>query len=78
MQSVLVLLQRCYTIQNNFKGNAQQNELMRFHSLYPTDHGMQCESGEAFECLQHNVIQHTFLQLQQLSNRDDTEMKQHR
>lgn len=47
----------------DIKGNAQENELMRFHSLYPTNHGVQCESGEAFICLQHNIIQHAFLQL---------------
>lgn len=52
-----------YLLAKYFDIKATQRHSMKFHSLYKTATGIQCESNERFKDLENNAIRDTFIQL---------------
>jgi len=52
-----------YTLSKYFDIKSNEKGVVKFHSLYKTEHGVKCESNAKFKNLEMNTIRDTFIQL---------------
>lgn len=52
-----------YTLSKYFDIKSNEKGIVKFHSLYKTEHGVKCESSAKFKDLEVNTIRDTFIQL---------------